>query len=131
MYHDFPSHRDAEGGDKKGLAILRMIPKHGLLSLLRLRLGAIKRCPVPPEDYTVLQAILLHSARAQFQAVITGDQIERGKPAPDIYLAAARQLGVAPPHCVALEDSEAGAVAAAFIETRGIVDVRPREREPL
>ena len=47
-----------------------------------------------------------------FQAVVTGDQIERGKPAPDIYLAAARQLGVAPHRCVALEDSEAGAVAA-------------------
>lgn len=47
-----------------------------------------------------------------FQTVVTGDQIERGKPAPDIYLAAAAQLGVAPHHCVALEDSEAGAVAA-------------------
>lgn len=47
-----------------------------------------------------------------FQAVITGDEIERGKPAPDIYLAAARQLGVAPHRSVALEDSEAGAVAA-------------------
>ncbi len=47
-----------------------------------------------------------------FQVVVTGDQIERGKPAPDIYLEAAKQLGVEPDSCIALEDSEAGAVAA-------------------
>jgi HAD superfamily hydrolase (TIGR01509 family) len=47
-----------------------------------------------------------------FQAIVTGDQVERGKPAPDIYLAAAGLLGVAPDRCFALEDSEAGAVAA-------------------
>jgi HAD superfamily hydrolase (TIGR01509 family) len=47
-----------------------------------------------------------------FHAVVTGDQIEQGKPAPDIYLAAAAQLGVAAECCVALEDSEAGTVAA-------------------
>jgi HAD superfamily hydrolase (TIGR01509 family) len=47
-----------------------------------------------------------------FQTVVTGDQVQRGKPAPDIYLEAARRLGVEPQHCIALEDSEAGAVAA-------------------
>ena len=36
----------------------------------------------------------------------------RGKPAPDIYLHAAEQLGVAPEHCLALEDSRAGTQAA-------------------
>jgi beta-phosphoglucomutase-like phosphatase (HAD superfamily) len=51
---------------------------------------------------------LLH----RFDVVVTGDLIARGKPAPDIYLAAAGQLGVAPHRCVALEDSEAGIVAA-------------------
>ena len=49
-----------------------------------------------------------------FQVVVTGDQVERGKPAPDIYLEAARRLGVAPQYCVALEDSEAGVVAASI-----------------
>lgn len=53
-----------------------------------------------------------------FQAIVTGDQIERGKPAPDIYLAAAAKLGVRPDRCVALEDSESGAVAAS---TAGMV----------
>jgi HAD superfamily hydrolase (TIGR01509 family) len=49
----------------------------------------------------------------RFSTVVTGDQIEHGKPAPDIYLLAAHRLGVDPQHCVALEDSEAGILAAA------------------
>ena len=45
--------------------------------------------------------------------LVTGDQVEHGKPAPDIYLEAARRLGVDPSGCLALEDSEAGIIAAA------------------
>lgn len=48
----------------------------------------------------------------RFDIVVTGDQIARGKPAPDIYLEAARRLGVEPTRCAALEDSEAGILAA-------------------
>lgn len=48
-----------------------------------------------------------------FTIVVTGDQIMRGKPAPDIYLEAAQRLGVEPQNCIALEDSEAGVTAAA------------------
>jgi mannitol-1-/sugar-/sorbitol-6-/2-deoxyglucose-6-phosphatase len=36
----------------------------------------------------------------------------RGKPAPDVYLAAARRLGLSPARCLAVEDSPAGVVAA-------------------
>jgi HAD superfamily hydrolase (TIGR01509 family) len=50
--------------------------------------------------------------RERFRVVVTGDQIERGKPAPDIYLEAARRLSARPQDCVALEDSNAGAKAA-------------------
>ncbi len=41
-------------------------------------------------------------------AVICGDDVERAKPAPDIFLAAARALGVEPEGCLVLEDSNAG-----------------------
>jgi HAD superfamily hydrolase (TIGR01509 family) len=47
-----------------------------------------------------------------FDVVVTGDQVTHLKPAPDIYLEAARRLAVDPRHCVALEDSEAGILAA-------------------
>jgi pseudouridine-5'-monophosphatase len=51
---------------------------------------------------------------AEFDAVVTGDdaRIGRGKPAPDIYLLAARELGVAPARCLAIEDAPAGIAAA-------------------
>jgi beta-phosphoglucomutase-like phosphatase (HAD superfamily) len=38
--------------------------------------------------------------------------VAQGKPAPDIFLAAAAKLGVAPAHCLVLEDSSAGIQAA-------------------
>jgi HAD superfamily hydrolase (TIGR01509 family) len=47
-----------------------------------------------------------------FAAVITGDVVANGKPAPDIYLAAAAALGVSPVLCLALEDSPNGVQAA-------------------
>jgi HAD superfamily hydrolase (TIGR01509 family) len=62
-------------------------------------------------DYTE-QSLERAGLAGRFDAVVTGDQIAHGKPAPDIYLEAARQLGVAPSQCVALEDSDAGILAA-------------------
>ena len=47
-----------------------------------------------------------------FKVVITGDEIERPKPAPDIYLEACRRLAVSPTEAVAIEDSPAGVAAA-------------------
>ena len=49
----------------------------------------------------------------RFQAVVTGDQVARSKPAPDIFLEAARLLGAQPENCLVLEDSGAGICAAA------------------
>jgi HAD superfamily hydrolase (TIGR01509 family) len=48
----------------------------------------------------------------RFPVIVTGDQVQRGKPAPDIYLEAARRLDRDAAECVALEDSEAGILAA-------------------
>jgi len=49
----------------------------------------------------------------RFQAIITRDDCERGKPHPDPFLIAAERLGVAPEACLALEDSHNGVRAAA------------------
>ena len=48
----------------------------------------------------------------RFQALAFGNEVQRGKPAPDIYLLAAQRLGVPPADCLALEDSPAGVAAA-------------------
>jgi HAD superfamily hydrolase (TIGR01509 family) len=49
---------------------------------------------------------------AHFDTVVTGSDVVRAKPAPDIYLLAAERLGVAPERCVVLEDSVPGVRAA-------------------
>jgi beta-phosphoglucomutase len=48
----------------------------------------------------------------EFDAVACGDDVSRGKPAPDVFLLAASQLGVSPEACVVLEDAVAGIDAA-------------------
>lgn len=50
--------------------------------------------------------------RAYFDAVVSGDDVGRGKPAPDVFLAAAAALGVAAEACVVIEDSPQGVEAA-------------------
>jgi HAD superfamily hydrolase (TIGR01509 family) len=51
---------------------------------------------------------LLH----RFDALVGGDEVAQGKPAPDIFIAAADRLGAARSGCVVLEDSEPGVIAA-------------------
>jgi beta-phosphoglucomutase-like phosphatase (HAD superfamily) len=50
--------------------------------------------------------------RPYLEAVISGERVPRGKPAPDIFLAAAGALGVPPARCVVVEDAPAGVAAA-------------------
>jgi HAD superfamily hydrolase (TIGR01509 family) len=47
-----------------------------------------------------------------FQVTVSSEEVERGKPTPDVYLEAARRLGVAPERCAAIEDSASGIRAA-------------------
>ncbi|WP_328504185.1 HAD family phosphatase [Streptomyces sp. NBC_00457] len=49
---------------------------------------------------------------AHLRTVVSADEVERGKPAPDVFLEAARRLGAAPADCVVLEDAAPGAAAA-------------------
>jgi HAD superfamily hydrolase (TIGR01509 family) len=46
--------------------------------------------------------------RDAFAATVSSEEVHRGKPAPDVYLEAARRLSVAPAQCVAVEDSSNG-----------------------
>jgi HAD superfamily hydrolase (TIGR01509 family) len=47
-----------------------------------------------------------------FEVTVSSEEVARGKPAPDVYLKAARRLGVAPARCAAIEDSASGIRAA-------------------
>jgi HAD superfamily hydrolase (TIGR01509 family) len=48
----------------------------------------------------------------RFAVTLSSEEVERGKPAPDVYLEAARRLGAEPTRCAAIEDSENGIRAA-------------------
>ena len=60
----------------------------------------------------VVGAVERLGIRPLFAAVVTGDEVAHRKPAPDVYLEAARRLGVDPARSVAIEDSGPGAAAA-------------------
>jgi len=74
--------------------------------------------------------------RSLFSVVITGDEVQQGKPHPDIYVRAAKELGISPEACLVIEDSLAGIAAGkaanmrvAAIPDRRFVDPREYEKE--
>ena len=76
----------------------------------------------------VLIDIVLESAglRSYFAVTMSTEQVPRGKPAPDIYLAVAARLGYAPPDCAAIEDSSNGIRSAAAAGLRVVAIPRPQ-----
>jgi HAD superfamily hydrolase (TIGR01509 family) len=63
-------------------------------------------------DRSVVNAVLSLKALGQFfRVTISCSEISRGKPAPDIFLQASKELQVAPEHCVVIEDSKPGVAA--------------------
>src|SRR5438046_8393499 len=75
-----------------------------------------------------------HQLTGFFEAIVTGEQVERGTPAPDIYLCAADKLGIPADACLVIEDALPGVAAAkaakmcvAAIPDKRFVD--PREYE--
>jgi HAD superfamily hydrolase (TIGR01509 family) len=60
----------------------------------------------------------------RFEAVCTAEDVERGKPEPDLFLLAAARLHVAPTDCVVFEDSDLGLEAARRAGMQ-CVDIRP------
>ena len=77
-----------------------------------------------------------HRLTAFFDVIVTGEEIERGKPSPDIYLHAAKKLGVSADACLVIEDALSGITAAkaarmrvAAIPDTRFVDAREYEKE--
>lgn len=91
----------------------RGIPrKEGLIELIDFidSLGISKAVATSSRRENTLQK--LGELAARFTVIVTGDEITRGKPAPDIFLLAAQKLGLKPEECLVLEDSLPGIAAA-------------------
>jgi HAD superfamily hydrolase (TIGR01509 family) len=62
----------------------------------------------------IIELVLeLSGLEDRFVATVSSEEVARGKPAPDVYLEAARRLGVEPARCAAVEDSTNGLLSAA------------------
>jgi len=75
---------------------------------------------------TLIDAVLeLAGLLRYFELTVSSEEVARGKPAPDVYLEAARRLGVEPTRCAAIEDSHAGIRAAKAAGVRVIAIPNP------
>ena len=92
----------------------RLAPMKGLHALIeRLALDGIPMALATsaPEPNVVHTLAELNLATA-FSIIVRGDQVGRGKPAPDVFIEAARRLGIAPADCLVFEDAPMGIEAA-------------------
>jgi HAD superfamily hydrolase (TIGR01509 family) len=74
------------------------------------------------------RALELSGLAPLFRATVSSEEVARGKPAPDVYLEAARRLGVTATNCAAVEDSANGILSAQAAVTRVIAI--PNSRYP-
>lgn len=70
-------------------------------------------------------ALAALGVRQEFACIVSSEEVPAGKPAPDVYLEAARRLGVEPSRCVAVEDSTSGIMAAAAADMRVVAIPNP------
>jgi len=81
--------------------------------LAKCRANEIKTAVASSSSREVVEHNLASTGLADsFDAIVTGPEVAHGKPAPDIFLLAAKRIGVAPSDCVVFEDAFAGIRAA-------------------
>jgi HAD superfamily hydrolase (TIGR01509 family) len=90
------------------------IPMAGVPEVLeRVRASGYRMALASSAEPRVIRANLSALAlEPLFEAVVSGTQVARGKPAPDVFLAAAERLDVPPAQCLVIEDSRNGLLAA-------------------
>jgi HAD superfamily hydrolase (TIGR01509 family) len=92
----------------------RLAPMQGLHELIerlradRIPMALATSAPKPNVVHTLAELELASA----FPVIVRGDEVARGKPAPDVFLEAARRLGVEPKDCLVFEDAPMGIEAA-------------------
>ena len=92
----------------------RLTPMKGLHHLIaKLKAEGIKiALATSAPELNVTHTLTELGLTGDFSIIVRGDQVPRGKPAPDVFLEAARQLGVPPADCLVFEDAPMGIAAA-------------------
>jgi len=96
-----------------------------VVDIARAQHGKLPMAVASGGTQNVIETVLKHlGIRQLFNAVVTSEDVVHQKPAPDIFLEAARRIGVPPEFCRAYEDTDLGmqAIRAAGMEA---IDVRP------
>lgn len=84
-----------------------------VLSLARAMAATCRLGLVTTASARSVAAVLdAHGLAELFDVIVTGDDVDRSKPAPDPYLLAADRLGIRPQDCLAVEDSDVGVESA-------------------
>lgn len=84
------------------LDLVRSVIAAGILT------GLVSSSPKPLVELALEKLV----TTGLFDLTLSGDQVVRGKPAPDIYITAAEKLGVKPEYCLVIEDAPHGVAAA-------------------
>jgi beta-phosphoglucomutase len=107
------SFADEKEGLYRELSRGRLTPHRGLVALLdaaqahHLPVALATAAPAANVEHTLSELGL----RDRLRVVMRSDQVPRGKPHPDVFLAAADLIGVAPAECVGFEDAPMGVIA--------------------
>ncbi len=105
-------------------------PIEEVASIARANRGKLPMAIATGGNRAIMRQVLGHLGMYDwFQAIVTSDDVTRFKPAPDVFLEAARRIGIPPNECRAYEDTELGlqAIRAAGMEA---VDVRLLRKMP-
>ena len=115
----------------RSMAVGHLEPMPGLLPFLDLLRSrgiaiAIATAAVPENRALVMESCAL---KDRVDVVVGAEDVTRGKPAPDIFLAAAARLGIDPARCVAFEDGKNGVLSAvaAGMSVVGVVTTTPAD----
>ena len=99
-------------------------PVEEVVSVAHARSGQIPMGVASGSPRPVLETVLRFlNLLEHFDAWVGGEEVERSKPAPDIFIEAARRIGVKPEKCLAYEDTDLG-MRSAIDAGMKVIDVR-------
>ena len=95
--------------DRRGVPLKPFVPEiFEVLEKMNVRCALVtSTSSASVEDYLRRTGIARH-----FESIVTGDRVKNGKPAPDCFLLAAKEMGLPPADCLVAEDSPTGIEAA-------------------